>query len=187
MLKFYIIYIRRFRCVEVATKMANIITCIRIICGIVLVFCAPFSCIFYCLYIVGGLSDMLDGFVARRLKIESEFGARLDTVADAVFVIVVLVKVLCTVSVPLWLIIWTGCIAIIKCINIICGIIITGHFVTEHTVLNKLCGVLIFITVLFIERLQLTPVLILVIVTCVTATSAAVQEGHYIRTGKEIK
>ena len=166
--------------------MANIITCIRIICGIGLVFFRPFSQWFYLIYITGGLSDVLDGFIARRLKTESGFGARLDTIADLVFVIVVLLKVLNTVYIPLWLIIWIICIAIIKCINMISGIIICKRFVSEHTVLNKVSGILLFAVPLCIGNFLWQPVAILIILTCLIATAAAIQEGHLIRSGKEI-
>ena len=165
---------------------ANVVTCIRIICGVILLFCRPFSQRFYLVYMIGGLSDILDGFIARRLKTESELGARLDTIADIVFAIAVLVKVLNGVYVPLWLIIWIICIAVIKCVNIISGIVISGHFVTEHTLLNKACGVLLFAVPLCIGRFPWQPVAVLVILSCAVATAAAVQEGHYIRTGKEI-
>ena len=59
--------------------MANIITCIRIICSIVLLFCPVFSPVFYALYITAGVSDMLDGAVARKTGTVSEFGSKLDT------------------------------------------------------------------------------------------------------------
>ena len=45
-------------------KMANIITGIRIVCSIALLFCPLFSQAFYALYITAGISDMIDGTVA---------------------------------------------------------------------------------------------------------------------------
>ena len=46
--------------------MANTITLFRMAAGIVLLFCPVFSPAFFVLYIAAGLSDMLDGFVARK-------------------------------------------------------------------------------------------------------------------------
>lgn len=43
--------------------MANIITCIRIVCSIALLFCPVFSSAFYALYIAAGVTDMIDGAV----------------------------------------------------------------------------------------------------------------------------
>ena len=46
--------------------MANIITGLRIACSIALLFCPAFSPAFYTLYIIAGVSDMIDGTVARK-------------------------------------------------------------------------------------------------------------------------
>ena len=65
--------------------MANVITGLRILVSAVLLFCPVFSPIFYVLYLIAGLSDMADGIVARKTNSVSEFGSRLDGVADFVF------------------------------------------------------------------------------------------------------
>ena len=65
--------------------MANIITCVRIVLSVALLFCPALSPAFYGLYIAAGASDMIDGAVARKTGAVSELGARLDTVADMVF------------------------------------------------------------------------------------------------------
>ena len=62
--------------------MANIITGIRIVISAVLLFCPVFSPAFLALYITAGITDRIDGAVARRTAAVSEFGARLDTAAD---------------------------------------------------------------------------------------------------------
>ena len=58
--------------------MANIITFLRIILSVALLFCPVFSPVFLVLYIVTGVSDMIDGLVARKTGTVSEFGSRLD-------------------------------------------------------------------------------------------------------------
>ena len=68
--------------------MANIITGIRIVLSVALLFCPALSPRFYALYIAAGFSDMIDGAVARKTGTVSEFGSRLDTFADIVFVAV---------------------------------------------------------------------------------------------------
>lgn len=166
--------------------MANIISIIRIICGLSLLFCPTFSICFFVVYILGGVSDMLDGFVARRLHTESEIGAKLDTIADIVFFFVVIIKIICTVDFPLWLLIWIVCIALVKCVNIICGYIICKSFVSLHTAMNKISGIMLFITPLCMGFLPYDLAMIWVVFTCVVATFAAVQEGHFIRTNKDV-
>ena len=71
--------------------MANIITGIRIVSSVFLLFCPVFSQVFYVLYITAGVSDMADGAVARKTGTVSEFGSRLDTIADIVFVVVCMI------------------------------------------------------------------------------------------------
>ncbi|MEE3403736.1 MAG: CDP-alcohol phosphatidyltransferase family protein [Acutalibacteraceae bacterium] len=84
--------------------MANIITGIRIICSIALLFFPVFSPAFFALYIVAGISDMIDGTVARKTGTVSQFGSKLDTVADFLLVIVCLIILLPVIDIPMWLI-----------------------------------------------------------------------------------
>ena len=63
---------------------ANIITGVRILCSIALLFCPAFSISFYSLYIIAGGSDMIDGAIARKTGTVSAFGAKFDTVADLI-------------------------------------------------------------------------------------------------------
>jgi len=161
---------------------ANVITIFRIAASIVLLFCPVFSPVFYTLYIAAGLSDMLDGFVARKTDTVSKFGARLDTIADFVFVVVCLIKLLPTLRIPAWLYIWIGIIALIKVVNIISGFAVQRGFVAVHSVMNKATGVLLFLLPLTI---LVFPLKYSAIVVCAVATFAAIQEGHFIRTERE--
>ena len=162
--------------------MANTITFFRIAASIVLLFCPVFSPAFYVFYIAAGLSDMLDGFVARRTDTVSKLGARLDTMADFVFVVVCLIKLLPILRIPAWLYGWIGIIALIKVINIISGFVVQKRFVTVHSVMNKVAGALLFLLPL---TLPAVPLKYTAIVICAAATFAAIQEGHFIRTGRE--
>ena len=101
--------------------MANAISIIRIPASIALLFCRAFSPAFYVFYIAAGLSDMLDGFVARKTDTVSKLGTRLDTIADFVFVVVCLIKLLPVLRIPAWLYAWIGIIALIKVVNIVSG------------------------------------------------------------------
>ena len=162
--------------------MANTITFFRIAASIVLLFCPVFSLAFYVFYIAAGFSDMLDGFVARKTDTVSKLGERLDTIADFVFVLVCLIKLLPILSIPAWLYVWIGIIALIKVVNIISGFVVQKRFVPVHSVMNKATGVLLFLLPLTIPAVPLNYA---AIVVCAAATSAAIQEGHFIRTGRE--
>ena len=67
-------------------QIANIITSSRILCSIFMLFFPAFSVAFYILYLFCGITDMIDGTIARKTYSTSAFGAKLDTVADFVFV-----------------------------------------------------------------------------------------------------
>ena len=160
--------------------MANIITCIRIICSLVLLFCPVFSPSFYALYITAGVSDMIDGAVARKTGTASEFGSKLDSAADFVLVLVCLIKLIPVIHVPIWLIIWIIMIAVIKAINLVSGYVIRKEMVALHTVMNKVTGILLFVLPLTLTFFDLIYSGVLV---CAVATFAAIEEGHLIRTG----
>lgn len=158
--------------------MANIITSIRVLCSIAILFCPVFSAAFYSLYISAGVSDMIDGWVARKTNTASEFGAKLDTMADIVFVIVCLFKLLPVMDIPVWLYVWIGVIAFIKVINIVSGYVVRKQFVSVHSVMNKVTGILLFV---FPLTLSIVDLKYSAIVVCAVATFAAIQEGHCIR------
>ena len=124
--------------------MANVITGLRILVSAVLLFCPVFSSIFYVLYLIAGLSDMVDGIIARKTDSVSEFGSRLDGVADFVFVAVCLIRVLPVLDIPIWLYVWTAVIFFVKIINIISGYVMQKRYVAVHTTMNKATGVLLF-------------------------------------------
>lgn len=161
---------------------ANIITGLRIILSVVLLLCPVFSPTFYSLYLLAGLSDMADGTIARKTNSVSEFGSRFDSIADLVFVTVCLIKILPSMDIPIWLSVWTVVIAFIKIINIISGYVTQKRFVTVHTIMNKVTGMLLFMLPL---TLVVCPLIYTGIPICLVATFAAIQEGHFIRTGKE--
>ncbi len=157
--------------------MANIITILRIPISFALLFFPAFSAPFYILYLTAGISDMVDGAVARRTNGATEFGARLETAADFVFVAVCLIRLLPVIDMPVWLCVWTGVIALIRVINVVSGVIMRKRLVAEHTIMNKVTGALLFI---FPLTLPLVELRYTATVVCAIATFAAIQEGRLI-------
>ena len=161
--------------------MADIITGIRILCSIALLFPPAFSPAFYILYLIAGFSDMTDGAVARKTGTVSDFGSKLDTAADLVLSAACLIKLVLVLGIPPWLYIWIAAVALIKVVNIISGYVLRKEFAAVHTVMNKVTGMLLFILPLTSALIDLRYSGALV---CAAATFAAIQEGHYIRTGR---
>ncbi len=161
---------------------ANIITGCRITGSILLLFFPTFSLAFYITYLICGFSDMIDGTIARKTNSISKFGSRLDTVADLIFVVVSLFKLVPAIHIPGWLWIWGGVIAAIKISNIIWGYVAEKQFVSLHTVMNKITGLLLFLLPLTVSLVELKYT---AIVVCFLATLSAIQEGYHIRKGRE--
>ncbi|MGM9945795.1 MAG: CDP-alcohol phosphatidyltransferase family protein [Lysinibacillus sp.] len=163
--------------------MANMITSCRLICSALMLLFPAFSPTFYILYLTAGFTDMIDGTIARKTNTVSEFGSRLDTTADFVFVVICAIKMLPMMDIPTWLWIWIGIITLIKLVNIASGFIIQKKFVAEHTTMNRVTGILLFVfplTLTFVELMYSATII------CAVATFAAIQEGHYIRTERYI-
>ena len=156
---------------------ANILTGSRILGSILLLFFPAFSLGFYITYILCGFSDMIDGTIARKTNGISKFGSQLDTIADFVFVLVSLFKLLPAIHIPGWLWIWGGVIAVIKISNIIWGYVSKKQFISMHTIMNKLTGLLLFLLPLTMSFMELKCT---AIVVCSIATFSAIQEGFYV-------
>ena len=160
-------------------NIANYLSISRIIMSIILAISETFSFPFYIIYIYCGISDMLDGYIARKTKSTSKIGAGLDSVADIIFVIVAIIKILPALYLSKGIIIWIVIIALIKVTNIICAYICYKKLVLPHTIANKITGFILFIAPFIILN---TNSIVFEIIICSIATFAAVQEGHYIRT-----
>ncbi|MCX7715524.1 MAG: CDP-alcohol phosphatidyltransferase family protein [Clostridia bacterium] len=157
---------------------ANIVTVIRIIIAPIILFAELFSFGFYTLYILCGVTDMADGFIARRTHSESKVGELLDSIADLIFIVVCMIKILPIVSIWLWLWIWIAVIALIRVINLILGYIYQRKLLFLHTTFNKITGILLFMLPLTITFLNINHFAIIV---SAVATFAAVQEGYHMR------
>lgn len=125
----------------------NYITTLRIIGTTCLLFLEPLSIAFYIIYTVSGISDIVDGFVARKMKVTSELGAKLDSIADLMFYAVMLIKIFPVLWKKIPTILWIV-------VGIILGLRVCTYgvvavkfkrFASVHTYLNKCTGLLIFL------------------------------------------
>ena len=167
-----------------AKHLANILTGCRILGSISLLFFPAFSVAFYITYLFCGLSDMIDGTIARKTNSASKFGSQLDTIADLIFVAASLFKLLPAIHIPGWLWIWGGVIAVIKISNIIWGYVSKKQFISLHTIMNKVTGLLLFLLPLTIPFGEMNYIAIAV---CSIATLSAIQEGFYVITDNGLK
>ncbi len=163
---------------------ANIITISRILFSFCMLFLSAVSLWFYVTYILSGLSDMIDGWVARRTNSANEFGSKLDTIADFIFFSVSLIKLLPLLKIPDSLLIWCTIIAVIKAFNIIYGFIKTKKLITLHSQINRITGLALYLlplTVYFVDiKYSCT-------VVCIMATVAAIYESFVVIRRRNVK
>ena len=162
---------------------ANIITGCRVLFSVFLLLFPAFSLWFYVLYLTSGITDVIDGPVARKTGSAGAFGSRLDTLADIAFTAAALIKILPAIQAPEWALVWIAVIAAIKVTGIVSGLIRYKKFFAQHTILNKVTGVLLFLLPLTFHFIEMRYSIITV---CVAATAAAIQESWYIRRGIEV-
>lgn len=155
----------------------NIITALRFLGAICLLFFDVGSVCFWAIYFACGFSDVADGYLARKLKCETKTGALLDSMADLCFV-ACCYKLIYLLALPNWLWIWGGSIVAIKVVNQIFALVMYKSFRFPHTIANKVTGILLFVGAPLTVFLESTVPMIII---AVVATFSAIQEGHFIR------
>lgn len=156
---------------------ADIITLSRIPFSLLLLVFPSSSFPFAALYLLCGLTDVLDGFIARRLHTESERGAMLDSIADLLFAIAYAVKILPHLSVPLWIWIWTAVIAAAKLTGIMIASRKARRLQIAHSFGNRLTGLLLFLLPLSV---RIADVKYTAASVCLIATVTAIREIRII-------
>jgi len=121
---------------------------------------------------------MIDGPIARKLNKVSEFGSKLDTIADFIFLMVTLIKLIPNIDLSISIILWIILIAVIKVFSVLFGLINKRRLVVVHTVLDKVTGFVLFLLPLTISFLEISYTSIIV---CIIASIAAIDEFYNIR------
>lgn len=123
----------------------NLLTALRIPLSLALLFVTPLGSTYLLLYALAGVTDMLDGLLARRLHAESTFGSRLDTVAD--------MTMIAAAGITLWpflplngaTIACIAGIALPKMASLLVCAIRWRKLLSHHSVMNKVVGFAFFI------------------------------------------
>ena len=182
-------------------RIPDLLSVLRITLCLPLLLVEAMTVPFWVLYVIAGTTDMLDGFLARRWGVESKFGARLDSLADFVFVLTVGYKLFPWLKLPTTLWIMIGIIALVKTVNAISSYVVRQriecleqreppnlfgwpsrdrqrHSQFLHTIANKLTGFLLFIGMMTIGQSYFIAVAWMI--ACF-ALFADMQEGYLIR------
>ncbi|MBR6936969.1 MAG: CDP-alcohol phosphatidyltransferase family protein [Prevotella sp.] len=151
----------------------NIITLLRMAGSFGLLLCDVTDAVFWIIYALCGISDIADGWLARKLNCVTKSGALLDSLADICFVACCAWKLLPILELPQWLWLWAGVIVVIKVVNQLSALVMYGHCSFPHTLANKVTGFLLFIAVpmTFVSIIPIS-------IVAAIATFAAIQEGY---------
>ncbi len=153
----------------------NMITSLRIIGTVLLLFIEPLTLPFYIIYTVSGFSDALDGFIARRFHLTSDFGTHLDSFADLLFYTVMLFRIFPVLwgALPMWIWYCVGAVLLIRVASYITAGIKYHRFATAHTYLNKATGALVFLAPYFVT---LPFFLVFCVTVCAVGATASGEE-----------
>lgn len=126
---------------------ANGITLLRIAGTIGLCFPALMSPLFFVLYGLTGVTDALDGWIARKTGTASPFGAKLDSIADLLFYAVMLLRLFPVLWQTLPRQIWfgVGVVLLLRLSAYLAAAIKYHSFASLHTYLNKVTGAAVFL------------------------------------------
>ena len=128
-------------------NIADMITLLRITGTMLLLVLQPLTAEFYWVYALTGLTDVLDGWIARTTKTASDFGARLDSIADLMFYTVMLLRLFPNLWVTLPGQIWFAVVGIVvvRMAAYLTAAVKYRRFASLHTKLNKLTGFVVFL------------------------------------------
>ena len=124
-------------------QIPDILSFSRFPLSIVLLFLAKRPLWFVIVYIITGLTDLLDGWLARKFHWETDFGAKLDGFADIVFMLSLLGVVFGVLGrallpqIELYVIIGVAVLALLKLVNLFYTKIKFKQWSTMHTLANK--------------------------------------------------
>ncbi|HOO34045.1 MAG TPA: CDP-alcohol phosphatidyltransferase family protein [Thermotogota bacterium] len=123
---------------------ANYLSAGRILLSFGMLLTVPLSLMFFVLYFLCGLSDILDGYIARKTQTVSKLGARLDSIGDLTMVIILIFILYPILQITFLQLIWIIAIVIIRVISMLVVFVKFKTFAILHTLANKLTGLLLF-------------------------------------------
>lgn len=161
----------------------NLLSISRILTSFILFWFKPFSLEFYVVYALCGVSDILDGYIARKTNSISKIGATLDSIGDFLLVVILLFIITPLIHIPIWVLWWVGTVAVIRMLSLSVAAFKFKAFVFLHTYANKLTGGLLF---LLLFALSLKNPTIYFFLVCFVATVSAVEEFILLINMKEL-
>jgi len=130
-----------------------------------------------------GLSDMLDGYIARTTGQTSQLGARLDSLADFFMVTATVIALYPFVELRSELLIWIAVIASIRLTSMLVSLKRFKVILSLHTYGNKLTGMALFLFPLVFMSMDVS---LLSSIICLLASLSAIEELAIMMTSQQI-
>jgi len=154
-------------------KLPNILCLLRIILSFSFLLIRPFSALFLAVYLICGFTDMIDGYIARKMNAVSTFGAALDSTADAVFIGIVMIVLLPVMNIPGWIWIYIAVIASVRAASVLTAYYKYRKIAMLHTYANKVTGLVLFTVPVLYSYINIS---ILGGIVCTIALLSAAEE-----------
>lgn len=164
-------------------NVVDVITFVRILASIYVLFTVPFSPSFFTFYSFCGICDAADGIIARKAEIESDRSAKLDSMADIIFAAVIIFKILPQLKIPILIILWIVAIVIIRFVSNFIGYKKYRTYCSLCTYANKVTGFVIFIFPFFYK---IANPYILGSILCAIASISSVEQLMIILKSKKL-
>jgi len=129
-------------------KLVNALTISRILGAFLLLFLAPasidsISAMFFVVYGWCVISDFIDGPIARRTNSTSDFGSFLDSSADMILAVIVLIIFLPILDLAPWMAVLVAIVLTTRAIGFSIGFAKWRTFTLLHTYANKTAGAML--------------------------------------------
>jgi CDP-diacylglycerol--glycerol-3-phosphate 3-phosphatidyltransferase len=162
----------------------NCISLSRIIFSLIFILVKPLSIAFYAIYIICGFSDIIDGFIARKIGATSRLGEKLDSIADLIMAGVLLFVLFPIINPTTEIIFWIIFIGIIRLASMAITLKKYKTFAIIHTVGNKITGLVLFILPILLIYIHIN---VLMYIICAIASISAIEELIIQLTSRELQ
>ncbi|MBU3142028.1 CDP-alcohol phosphatidyltransferase family protein [Clostridium sp. CF012] len=152
---------------------ANYVSIARIFLSLTLAFTKPLSIAFSVIYLICGISDVFDGYIARKTETTSKLGEKLDSVADLIMLVVLMIVLYPIINLKVQIIVWIVIIAITRLVSMMVVFVKYKTFGILHTYANKITGLVLFALPLSFDFID--PDVFMYII-CVVASISAIEE-----------
>ena len=151
---------------NLARQIPNILSTLRIILALLILIVAPNKALVFVIMLLCGITDVLDGYIARKHDYQSHLGARLDSAGDyALFIILVAYFLIWQIDLVRENLILISVILIIRISSLVVSLIRNKKVYSLHTIANKITGVVVFlgITITFIVENRIVMEIVLIV------------------------